>query len=40
MSFRFDEVLPDCACLLPVFPFAEVFFELVFLEAAFFFGIR
>jgi hypothetical protein len=40
MSFRLDEVLPDCACLLPVFPFAEGLFELALLEAAFFFGIR
>jgi hypothetical protein len=40
ISFRLDEVLPDCACLLPVFAFAEGLFEDALLEAAFFFGIR
>jgi hypothetical protein len=41
MSFRLDDVLPDCLALfLPVFPFADGFFEVAFLEAAFFFGIR
>ena len=40
IPFRLDEVLLDCACLLPVLPFAEGLFEDDLLEATFFFGIR
>ena len=40
MSFRLDDVFPDCACLLRVFTFAEGLFEVALLEAALFFGIR
>jgi hypothetical protein len=41
VSFRLDDVLPDClAFLLAVIRLAEGLFEVDLLEAAFFFGIR